>query len=117
MRASERKKLHEENIERLTSEYSQYFSTSYNLSFSRRLGVGLGAVAFLFAEFEPSSPSFSASSPSSSASSPPSPSTSTSTFKTNTTPKLNRNVVVEFAFSEYENRNQQADKKLQNELY
>ncbi|KAI0551212.1 kinase-like domain-containing protein [Xylaria curta] len=81
LRPSERKKLREENIQRLTGEYSEYFAKNHNFEFVRRLGLGSGAVALLFKE---------------------------ETQK--------RNVVVKFAFSEYENRNQQADDELKNEL-
>ncbi|KAI0451379.1 kinase-like domain-containing protein [Xylaria acuta] len=89
LRASERKKLREENIQRLTGEQSKYFTEHHNFEFVRRLGVGSGAVALLFKELEREAP----------------PGT-----------KKKRNVVVKFAFSEYENRNKQADDEIENEL-
>ncbi|TRX93607.1 hypothetical protein FHL15_005579 [Xylaria flabelliformis] len=82
LRPSERKKLREENIQRLTGEYSEYFAKNHNFELVRRLGLGSGAVALLFKELE----------------------------------TQKRNVVVKFAFSEYEHRNQQADDELKNEL-
>ncbi|KAI0467655.1 kinase-like domain-containing protein [Xylaria cf. heliscus] len=86
LRASERKKLREENIQRLTEEQSNYFTEHHNFEFVRRLGLGSGAVALLFKEVEREAPG----------------------------PKT-RNVVVKFAFSEYEYRNQQADDEIENE--
>ncbi len=86
LRASERKKLKEENIQRLTEEYSKYFTESHNFEFVRRLGVGTGAVALLFKEFERQALG----------------------IKT-------RNIAVKFAFSEYEHRNEQADDEIENE--
>ncbi|KAI1748476.1 hypothetical protein F4782DRAFT_534449 [Xylaria castorea] len=87
LRASERKKLREENIQRLTGEYSEYFTKLHNFEFVRRLGLGSGAVALLFKEFEREAPG-----------------------------TKKRNVVVKFAFSEYEHRNEHADDEIENEL-
>ncbi|KAI8953137.1 kinase-like domain-containing protein [Xylaria longipes] len=87
LRASERKKIREENIQRLTGEQSEYFTKHHNFEFERRLGLGSGAVALLFKELEREAPE-----------------------------TKKRNVVVKFAFSEYEHRNRQADDEIENEL-
>ncbi|GAW24894.1 hypothetical protein ANO14919_144890 [Xylariales sp. No.14919] len=86
LRASERKRLKEENIQRLTEESSKYFTENHSFEFVRRLGVGTGAVALLFKESEREAPE-----------------------------AKERNVAVKFAFSEYENRNLQADDEIENE--
>ncbi|KAI1294500.1 kinase-like domain-containing protein [Xylaria venustula] len=86
LRASERKKLREENIQRLTEEYTTYFTTHHNITFVRRLGIGTGAVALLFRE-----------------------------SKDEVSGTKERNIAVKFAFSEYEHRNAQADDELENE--
>lgn len=87
LRPSERKKLREETIQRLTGEYSEYFAAHHNIEFVRRLGLGTGAVALLFREPAREAPET----------------------------KEGRNIVVKFAFSEYENRNKQADEEIENE--
>ncbi|KAI0418766.1 hypothetical protein F5X98DRAFT_373578 [Xylaria grammica] len=86
LRASERKRLKEENIQRLTEESSKYFTEKHGFEFVRRLGVGTGAVALLFKEVKHEAPE-----------------------------AKERNVAVKFAFSEYENRNLQADDEIENE--
>ncbi|KAI0975383.1 hypothetical protein F4678DRAFT_457663 [Xylaria arbuscula] len=88
LRASERKKLREENIQRLTEEYTAYFATHHNIVFVRRLGLGTGAVALLFKESEDEPSGIK-----------------------------ERNIAVKFAFSEYEHRNAQADDELENERH
>ncbi|KAJ2984748.1 hypothetical protein NUW58_g5896 [Xylaria curta] len=86
LRASKRKKLKEENIQRLTDEYTKYFTERHSFEFVRRLGVGTGAAALLFKESE-----------------------------CEASGTEERNVAVKFAFSEYEHRNEQADDEIENE--
>jgi len=89
-RAAERKRIKEENIQRLTTEHSEYFTEHHNLKFVRRLGEGTGAIALLFKETK-------------------------KTEVDGKTKTIRRKVVVKVAFSEYKQRDKEADAELENE--